>query len=81
MKDKWLNVGYDGDELKPHVEPVEDYNDTSRIGERRWGPLPYLALGMTLDPIHLLDSLAVICQPFSHVLKTQQHLLIYKEKA
>ncbi|MCI4394688.1 hypothetical protein PGIGA_G00171590 [Pangasianodon gigas] len=31
MKDKWMNTGYEGDELKPHVEPVEDYSDPSRI--------------------------------------------------
>uniref|UniRef100_A0A3Q4AQ91 MAP/microtubule affinity-regulating kinase 3 n=1 Tax=Mola mola TaxID=94237 RepID=A0A3Q4AQ91_MOLML len=31
MKDKWINIGYDGDELKPHTEPVEDLNDTNRI--------------------------------------------------
>ncbi|XP_058655048.1 MAP/microtubule affinity-regulating kinase 4 isoform X1 [Onychostoma macrolepis] len=31
MKDKWINVGYENDELKPHVEPVEDYTDSSRI--------------------------------------------------
>uniref|UniRef100_A0A8C1MWY8 non-specific serine/threonine protein kinase n=1 Tax=Cyprinus carpio TaxID=7962 RepID=A0A8C1MWY8_CYPCA len=31
MKDKWMNIGYEKDELKPHVEPVEDYNDSSRI--------------------------------------------------
>ncbi|XP_056138745.1 MAP/microtubule affinity-regulating kinase 4 isoform X1 [Lampris incognitus] len=31
MKDKWMNVGYDGDELKPHVEPVENYSDAGRI--------------------------------------------------
>ncbi|XP_074521263.1 MAP/microtubule affinity-regulating kinase 4-like isoform X2 [Halichoeres trimaculatus] len=31
MKDKWINSGYDGDELKPHTEPDEDLNDTSRI--------------------------------------------------
>ncbi|XP_058269147.1 MAP/microtubule affinity-regulating kinase 4 isoform X2 [Hemibagrus wyckioides] len=31
MKDKWMNVGYDADELKPHIEPVEDYNDSERI--------------------------------------------------
>uniref|UniRef100_A0A3B4BZZ3 non-specific serine/threonine protein kinase n=1 Tax=Pygocentrus nattereri TaxID=42514 RepID=A0A3B4BZZ3_PYGNA len=31
MKDKWMNVGYDGDELKPHVEPLEDYSDPERI--------------------------------------------------
>lgn len=33
MKDKWINSGYDGEELKPHVEPVEDYSDPARIGE------------------------------------------------
>ncbi|XP_030600369.1 MAP/microtubule affinity-regulating kinase 4 isoform X2 [Archocentrus centrarchus] len=31
MKDKWINIGYDGDELKPHLEPVENFSDTSRI--------------------------------------------------
>uniref|UniRef100_A0A6Q2YYM1 non-specific serine/threonine protein kinase n=1 Tax=Esox lucius TaxID=8010 RepID=A0A6Q2YYM1_ESOLU len=31
MKDKWINSGYDGEELKPHVEPVEDHSDASRI--------------------------------------------------
>ncbi|KAI2664581.1 MAP/microtubule affinity-regulating kinase 4 [Labeo rohita] len=33
MKDKWMNAGYEGDELKPHVEPAEDYSDPNRIGE------------------------------------------------
>ncbi|ESO90137.1 hypothetical protein LOTGIDRAFT_218210 [Lottia gigantea] len=31
MRDKWMNVGYDDDELKPHVEPQPDYNDPVRI--------------------------------------------------
>ncbi|XP_065123147.1 MAP/microtubule affinity-regulating kinase 4 isoform X6 [Paramisgurnus dabryanus] len=31
MKDKWMNAGYDADELKPHIEPVEDYSDANRI--------------------------------------------------
>ncbi|XP_075892679.1 MAP/microtubule affinity-regulating kinase 4 isoform X2 [Nelusetta ayraudi] len=31
MRDKWINSGYDGKELKPFLEPVEDLNDTSRI--------------------------------------------------
>ncbi|XP_077396928.1 MAP/microtubule affinity-regulating kinase 4 isoform X3 [Festucalex cinctus] len=31
MKDKWLNVSYEGEELKPHKEPEEDFNDTARI--------------------------------------------------
>lgn len=34
MKDKWINIGYDGEELKPHTEPLEDLNDTNRIGEK-----------------------------------------------
>lgn len=33
MKDKWINTGYEGEELKPHIEPVEDYSDPARIGE------------------------------------------------
>lgn len=33
MKDKWINTGYEGDDLKPHIEPVEDYSDPARIGE------------------------------------------------
>jgi len=33
MKDKWINTGYEGDDLKPHIEPVEDYSDPVRIGE------------------------------------------------
>ncbi|XP_055004043.1 MAP/microtubule affinity-regulating kinase 4 isoform X2 [Boleophthalmus pectinirostris] len=31
MRDKWINVGYEGNELKPHTEPAEDFSDTSRI--------------------------------------------------
>lgn len=33
MKDKWINTGHEGDDLKPHIEPVEDYSDPARIGE------------------------------------------------
>ncbi|TNN76682.1 MAP/microtubule affinity-regulating kinase 4 [Liparis tanakae] len=31
MKDKWINSGYDADDLKPHIEPVEDFSDPVRI--------------------------------------------------
>ncbi|XP_076014712.1 MAP/microtubule affinity-regulating kinase 4 isoform X1 [Genypterus blacodes] len=31
MKDKWMNVGFDREELKPHSEPGEDFNDVGRI--------------------------------------------------
>ncbi|KAG7157421.1 MAP/microtubule affinity-regulating kinase 3-like [Homarus americanus] len=31
MKDRWMNIGYEDDELKPYVEPVMDYDDLKRI--------------------------------------------------
>lgn len=33
MKDKWMNMGYEDDELKPYLEPEPDYKDLKRIGE------------------------------------------------
>jgi MAP/microtubule affinity-regulating kinase len=35
MKDKWMNVGYEEDELKPYLEPEPDYKDLKRIGKLR----------------------------------------------
>ena len=35
MKDKWINIGDEGEELKPYTEPEEDFGDTKRIGEGR----------------------------------------------
>ena len=32
MQDKWMNIGYENDELKPYLEPVPDLNDKSRLG-------------------------------------------------
>uniref|UniRef100_A0A667ZB07 non-specific serine/threonine protein kinase n=1 Tax=Myripristis murdjan TaxID=586833 RepID=A0A667ZB07_9TELE len=48
MKDKWINTGYEGEELKPHVEPVEDYSDPSRIE---------VMVGMGFTPEEIKDSL------------------------
>ncbi|XP_074095264.1 serine/threonine-protein kinase MARK2 isoform X6 [Cotesia typhae] len=31
MKDKWMNMGYEDDELKPYLEPEPDYKDHKRI--------------------------------------------------
>jgi MAP/microtubule affinity-regulating kinase len=31
MKDKWMNIGYEEEELKPHIEPLKDFNDPVRI--------------------------------------------------
>lgn len=33
MKDKWINIGYEDDEMKPYVEPPKDSNDPARIGQ------------------------------------------------
>lgn len=32
MKDKWMNMGYEEEELKPFIEPMQDYKDHKRIG-------------------------------------------------
>jgi len=31
MKDKWMNINYENDELKPYEEPSQDFNDNYRI--------------------------------------------------
>ncbi|RXM35154.1 Serine/threonine-protein kinase MARK1, partial [Acipenser ruthenus] len=31
MKDRWMNVGHEEEELKPHSEPEPDFSDTKRI--------------------------------------------------
>lgn len=31
MKDKWMNMGYEDEELLPFIEPVVDFNDQKRI--------------------------------------------------
>ncbi|KAI5704735.1 hypothetical protein M8J76_003784 [Diaphorina citri] len=31
MKDKWMNMGYEEEELKPYTEPEADYKDLKRI--------------------------------------------------
>ncbi|KAM8903694.1 MAP/microtubule affinity-regulating kinase 4 isoform 5-T6 [Spinachia spinachia] len=49
MKDKWINIGYDGEDLQPHTEPVEDLNNTSRIDVM-------VGMGFTRDEIR--DSLS-----------------------
>ncbi|XP_069366540.1 MAP/microtubule affinity-regulating kinase 4 isoform X4 [Paralichthys olivaceus] len=48
MKDKWINSGYDGEDLKPHIEPVEDYSDPARIE---------VMVGMGFTPEEIKDSL------------------------
>ncbi|XP_015460073.3 serine/threonine-protein kinase MARK2 isoform X9 [Astyanax mexicanus] len=33
MKDRWMNVGYEEEELKPYIEPQPDYKDPKRTGQ------------------------------------------------
>lgn len=33
MRDKWMNMGYEEDELKPFIEPQSDLKDPKRIGK------------------------------------------------
>lgn len=40
MRDKWMNTGYEDDELRPYVEPQQDFKDHNRIGEDTIGILP-----------------------------------------
>ncbi|GFV94121.1 hypothetical protein TNCV_2957782 [Trichonephila clavipes] len=51
MKDKWMNVGYEDDELKPYIEPEPDFSDTRRMGKQEI----LLSMGYTQDEIN--DSL------------------------
>jgi len=32
MKDKWMNLGCEEEELKPYVEPEQDFKEPKRIG-------------------------------------------------
>lgn len=36
MKDHWMNVGHEEEELKPYIEPEADFSDSSRIGMSEW---------------------------------------------
>nr|XP_033954501.1 MAP/microtubule affinity-regulating kinase 4 isoform X3 [Pseudochaenichthys georgianus] len=48
MKDKWINAGYEGEDLKPHIEPVEDFSDAARIE---------VMVGMGFTPEEIKDAL------------------------
>lgn len=45
MKDKWMNIGFEDDELKPYVEPPPDINDPLRI-------VPSTETGSNINGLH-----------------------------
>ena len=57
MKDKWMNVGYEDDELKPYLEPAPDINDTSRIRKLSYYR-PYCCLASQCRDWSVLSGLA-----------------------
>ncbi|XP_056586226.1 serine/threonine-protein kinase MARK2 isoform X10 [Triplophysa dalaica] len=59
MKDKWMNVGHDDEELKPYIEPQPDYKDPKRTEIM-------LRMGYSLEEIQ--DSL--INQKYNDVMAT-----------
>ncbi|KAG8564168.1 hypothetical protein GDO81_016355 [Engystomops pustulosus] len=66
MRDRWMNVGYEDDELKPYTEPVPDYKDPKRTELM-------ITMGYTREEIQ--DSL--INQKYNEVMATYL-LLGYK---
>uniref|UniRef100_A0A673IJM8 non-specific serine/threonine protein kinase n=1 Tax=Sinocyclocheilus rhinocerous TaxID=307959 RepID=A0A673IJM8_9TELE len=59
MKDRWMNVGYEDNELKPYIEPQPDYKDPKRTDIM-------LRMGYSLDEIQ--DAL--VKQKYNDVMAT-----------
>ncbi|XP_043917602.1 serine/threonine-protein kinase MARK1 [Protopterus annectens] len=59
MKDRWMNVGFEEDELKPYIEPEPDFSDTKRIELM-------VTMGFAREEIH--DSL--VNQKYDEVMAT-----------
>ncbi|XP_072517701.1 serine/threonine-protein kinase MARK2 isoform X3 [Salminus brasiliensis] len=71
MKDRWMNVGYEEEELKPYVEPQPDYKDPKRTGQHPssaggWKRDIMLQMGYSQEKIQ--DSL--VNQKYDEVMAT-----------
>ncbi|XP_052444655.1 serine/threonine-protein kinase MARK2 isoform X13 [Carassius gibelio] len=71
MKDRWMNVGHEDEELKPYIEPQPDYKDPKRTGQHPSSAGGskreiMLRMGYSLDEIE--DSL--INQKYNDVMAT-----------
>ena len=50
MSDKWMNIGHDGQDLKPYSEPVPDFKDERRIGTCALLVSCCLQMSLTIKP-------------------------------
>lgn len=81
MKDKWMNMGYEDDDLKPYIEPEPEYNDLRRIGKLIDPPpnftiLPYIVsvILRTRQTVHINKLQG------EYTMNTRQRLLLCTTK-
>ncbi|XP_071220382.1 serine/threonine-protein kinase MARK2-like isoform X6 [Salvelinus alpinus] len=71
MKDRWMNVGHEEEELKPFIEPQPDYKDPKRTGQnpdRAGGWKRDIMLQMGYSAEEIQDSL--VNQTYNEVMAT-----------
>ncbi|XP_058481733.1 serine/threonine-protein kinase MARK2 isoform X13 [Solea solea] len=68
MRDRWMNVGHEEEELKPYIEPQPDYKDPRRTGTQHSSVLLYIMLQMGFSQEEIQDSL--VNQKYNDVMAT-----------
>ncbi|XP_034712395.1 serine/threonine-protein kinase MARK2 isoform X8 [Etheostoma cragini] len=57
MRDRWMNVGHEDEELKPYIEPQPDYKDPRRTGRNGTARKIDIMLTMGFSQEEIQDSL------------------------
>ncbi|XP_053271775.1 serine/threonine-protein kinase MARK2 isoform X10 [Pleuronectes platessa] len=68
MRDRWMNVGHEEEELKPYIEPQPDYKDPRRTGRHRDTQKKEIMLQMGFSQEEIQDSL--LNQKYNDVMAT-----------
>uniref|UniRef100_A0A9J8B2G5 non-specific serine/threonine protein kinase n=2 Tax=Cyprinus carpio TaxID=7962 RepID=A0A9J8B2G5_CYPCA len=68
MKDRWMNVGHEDEELKPYIQPQPDYKDPRRTGVKRSKIWKYIMLQMGFSQEEIEESL--IKQKYNEIMAT-----------
>jgi len=58
MRDRWLNSGYHGEELRPHVQPSREI-DNDRVGKQQERKLKFRAVSL-LSVVCLMVNINLI---------------------